>query len=175
MNLPTSRKAAKALGVARYFTGIACKNGHVAYRKTSDGHCIACNQERRKARGPNPKQRQREYSRQWREANPDRDRELKRQWTQRNPSHRRADVSNRRARIRNAKMAADAVTPLQLKRLAETQKHCHLCGKRFTKASPPTIDHVIPLVHGGRHEITNLALAHGACNNKKGARRLHLL
>jgi hypothetical protein len=39
---PASRKAAKALGIDRYFTAKACKNGHVRERITSNGHCIRC-------------------------------------------------------------------------------------------------------------------------------------
>lgn len=34
----------------------------------------------------------------------------------------------------------------------------------------PSIDHVIPLARGGRHEIANLQLAHYRCNLSKGAR-----
>ena len=40
-NLPKSRAEAKATGAKYYFTGEACKHGHVAPRKTK-GACVEC-------------------------------------------------------------------------------------------------------------------------------------
>lgn len=40
-NLPTSRAEAKAQGALYYFTGLPCKHGHVAPRKTK-GACVDC-------------------------------------------------------------------------------------------------------------------------------------
>ncbi len=37
-----NRKVAKSLGVPRYFTGKACKHGHVSERYTCDGTCYEC-------------------------------------------------------------------------------------------------------------------------------------
>lgn len=37
-----SRQDAKAQGLKRYFTGVACANGHVAERRVSDGKCPEC-------------------------------------------------------------------------------------------------------------------------------------
>ena len=37
-----SRQEAKEKGLIRYFTGIACRAGHLSERLTSDGHCITC-------------------------------------------------------------------------------------------------------------------------------------
>lgn len=54
--------------------------------------------------------------------------------------------------------------------------HCHLCGDLTdrTKAAPhpksPTIDHVIPLAQGGKHEMANVRTACFACNSIKGDR-----
>lgn len=36
------RRDAKAAGLKRYFTGVACKNGHTGERRVSDGMCLAC-------------------------------------------------------------------------------------------------------------------------------------
>ena len=33
-----------------------------------------------------------------------------------------------------------------------------------------SIDHVVPVIHGGTHERSNLAAAHLQCNLRKGAR-----
>lgn len=37
------RGRARDAGLLRYFTGVPCKNGHVAERLTSTGQCFACN------------------------------------------------------------------------------------------------------------------------------------
>lgn len=50
---------------------------------------------------------------------------------------------------------------------------CHLCRKRIDwslKSPHPlsfTLDHVVPLAKGGRHEYANLASAHRQCNCEK--------
>lgn len=40
-NLPKTRLEAKAVGATHYFTGVPCKHGHIAPRKTK-GACIEC-------------------------------------------------------------------------------------------------------------------------------------
>jgi 5-methylcytosine-specific restriction endonuclease McrA len=62
-----------------------------------------------------------------------------------------------------------------LQKLLAKEKRCHICGRRFTKKNPATIDHVTPLVLGGTNDLGNLALAHGSCNSEKGGRRTRLL
>jgi hypothetical protein len=42
-----SRKEAKVHGLERYFTGTACKRGHVSERYTKGAHCVSCTVERR--------------------------------------------------------------------------------------------------------------------------------
>lgn len=44
---------------------------------------------------------------------------------------------------------------------------CQYCQKRMSEKRL-TIDHVVPLSRGGRHEWTNVVTACSACNNKKG-------
>ncbi len=43
--LPSSPKAAKEIGSKRYFTGIACKHGHVCERYTFSARCIMCSRD----------------------------------------------------------------------------------------------------------------------------------
>lgn len=45
-----TREAAAEAGVNRYFTGIACKKGHMAERKVKGYVCTTCARERQKAR-----------------------------------------------------------------------------------------------------------------------------
>ena len=63
------------------------------------------------------------------------------------------------------------------KRILATQSICALCGKPVDKSlkSPhpmsPSVDHIIPVAKGGHpSEITNLQLAHRACNRAKADR-----
>lgn len=46
---------------------------------------------------------------------------------------------------------------------------CSYCERHVSRAQA-TYDHVIPRAQGGKSEWTNLCLACGACNRKKGAR-----
>ena len=44
--LLVTKKEAEAQGLARYFTGVLCKRGHVAERRTSSSDCVECSKER---------------------------------------------------------------------------------------------------------------------------------
>ena len=52
---------------------------------------------------------------------------------------------------------------------------CHICGKKIDMKLPhphpmsATLDHVIPIARGGKHEAKNLKAAHLSCNSAKGA------
>lgn len=51
---------------------------------------------------------------------------------------------------------------------------CHLCRRVINRKLPgthqrgPTIDHLVPLSHGGTDEPMNVAVAHRACNVRRG-------
>lgn len=55
---------------------------------------------------------------------------------------------------------------------------CHLCGEKIPPAARwpdplfGTVDHVLPLAHGGLHSYANCKPAHLSCNCKKGHRPL---
>lgn len=54
---------------------------------------------------------------------------------------------------------------------------CHLCSKRVSRADA-SIDHLVPLSHGGEHGLLNVALAHRLCNSLRsdvGAAQLRLI
>ena len=44
--MPKTGKEARFLGLPRYFTGIACKRGHIAERYAKSGHCMECDNAR---------------------------------------------------------------------------------------------------------------------------------
>ena len=45
-NLPKTREEARAIGSKAYFTGLFCKQGHIAKRWTATGNCATCQQQR---------------------------------------------------------------------------------------------------------------------------------
>lgn len=51
---------------------------------------------------------------------------------------------------------------------------CHLCRRKVNpKLRAPhrrsaTLDHLVPVSHGGTHDAANLALAHWSCNSSRG-------
>lgn len=45
---------------------------------------------------------------------------------------------------------------------------CHICHRKVSKATW-SLDHLVPLVHGGTHTLDNVALAHHQCNSLRGA------
>lgn len=59
--------------------------------------------------------------------------------------------------------------------IAPHPKANRLAVKRFTPHHPPVEDHVIPLFHGGRDDLSNLVLACSNCNSAKSAQRLTLV
>lgn len=99
---------------------------------------------------------------------------------QRKVQHRKENAKrriNRRAKIHDALVDPD----ITLERVFEKDNGiCYLCGDAcewidFTDAdgvfiagdSYPSIDHVIPLAKGGKHEWGNVRLAHMYCNTLK--------
>lgn len=44
-------------------------------------------------------------------------------------------------------------------------KGTYICGNKY-----PSIDHVVPIALGGKHQKDNVRLAHRVCNSKKGMR-----
>jgi len=53
---------------------------------------------------------------------------------------------------------------------------CQLCrqlvdsGVSWPAAMSASLDHILPLFHGGSHTLDNVQLAHLGCNMRKGAR-----
>jgi 5-methylcytosine-specific restriction endonuclease McrA len=53
-----------------------------------------------------------------------------------------------------------------LKLFRESHEHCHYCGV-WLELRFRTIDHVVPLSKGGRHNMDNIVVACKPCNCKK--------
>lgn len=57
----------------------------------------------------------------------------------------------------------------ELRDLRESAEGCHYCGRQLVLLER-TIDHVVPLIAGGRHERGNVVVSCRSCNSKKGDR-----
>jgi 5-methylcytosine-specific restriction endonuclease McrA len=71
-------------------------------------------------------------------------------------------------RRRNRKVGNGEAEYISLRAIAERDNWtCHLCQRPVTEKTW-SIDHLVPLVHGGAHARSNVALAHRLCNAVRG-------
>jgi len=161
MRIPTTRAEAKLLGATHYFTGLPCKHGHVALRKTK-GVCVECVKVEAKTSAP----RRAEYFAAYNKSPAGaaakaryyaenreaviakaltRPTEAKRRyrdsWKTNNPERVKADTSNRRRRHREA-------TPPWLTRAQKTEmRQMYQAAMAISKVSGESyvVDHIIPL------------------------------
>ncbi len=84
---------------------------------------------------------------------------------------RRAARAKRSAKYAETEGMSERVT---FRSLWERSSRCHICGelcsRRYVGSHPlaPTVDHIVPISRGGRHLVTNAAIAHMICNGFKG-------
>lgn len=145
-----SRKEALLAGEVTYFTGKECINGHMALRKVSDGHCLACNIQRRKDNRDKQNKataswRNSEKGREWKEKNREK---LLAYWAARDASPSEKYLGQRRRYDAFVKMLKRRATPFWL------SKEQTLAMRRFfERAAALTestgvkheVDHVVPL------------------------------
>lgn len=105
---------ALARGKTRFFTGEACKYGHVAERMVSNGSCVDCLNARRKARRDN-------YAnvKAWRKANPE-----------------KVNEQARRYRAKHPETSAKAKAKYREANLAEIRESDREAKARWRKANP---------------------------------------
>jgi len=82
---PISHATARASGLTRYFTGVACKHGHVAERFTSTRACVTCLGQKAKDWKKSNRAKATATSRAWNAANRERSRAFKNAWSKANP------------------------------------------------------------------------------------------
>ncbi len=75
-----SRKEAIAKGLRYYFTGKACKHGHVSRRVLRCGTCVQCKNKAISQWQKNNRAKVTQKARRWRKNNPERTREIWRKW-----------------------------------------------------------------------------------------------
>lgn len=104
-----TRAEAIAAGSTTYFTGVACKNGHIAKRWASDYSCNGCRTALTRANYAKNRDARRAYYREWSAANPEKksasrgwSREAQSEYRAKNKSRVRAWIASRRSAKLNA-------------------------------------------------------------------------
>jgi 5-methylcytosine-specific restriction endonuclease McrA len=118
-------------------------------------------------RWPKNIERRREYSRRYRQLNLEHLKEYLRNWQKTHPEHNRLRAQRRRARIKG-NGGVFTVKELTAMRIAQAGI-CAYCREQHNSYAL-TIDHIIPIDQGGRHEAANICLACKKCNSSKWAR-----
>lgn len=144
------------------FCGRACKTAASDKRRLLDGRERA----RNRKRYPKERRKRKKQARALYRATLPRQLETSRAWRRANPEKRYAHHANRRARKYNNPGFVE-VTEWEWRRMLRRNDYCcTYCGDR-----PATLvmDHIIPLVKGGRHAPGNVTPACAKCNGAKGS------
>lgn len=178
-----NRTAARASDEKFYATGEPCQNGHLVSRYVSTGVCVTCafkivkrhlarhpgieaaRTRKRRAKDPT---KHRKASLKWAKQNKTKIRDTYQRWRKENLELSRAlgrmNANNRRARRLNN---GGFFTLDDVAILFEKQKGlCAACSSDDRLE----IDHIMPLVLGGRNDPSNLQLLCLPCNRSKGGK-----
>jgi 5-methylcytosine-specific restriction endonuclease McrA len=100
----------------------------------------------------------------WRTAHPQRVRDTLNEWRRDHPEYCRDQ--ERRTRHRKQALAHERIVPLEI--YERDQQTCKICGL-WVDVSEMSLDHIVPMSVGGGYLYSNLQLAHGRCNSRRGA------
>ena len=186
------QKQALSVGDARYFTGNACKRGHISERFAKNATCVDCSALSGRLRyEANPasavaraaswatenRERVREIKTKWRLANVEEARALERasrrkypntakSWKSANAEQVRALKRNRKARLRAAEghHCANDIEEI----LDRQSGKCVYC--QTTLKGGYHVDHIIAISRGGSNWPFNLQILCASCNLQKGTK-----
>jgi len=146
-----TRAEASAAGLKRYFTGTSCRNGHLDDRYVHNGGCVQCGRDRKA-------KREKLYPERF---------EAKRKRLFESPAYKAKRAEYKRSREIRLRGNGVSIAASELSALRQRHgKRCAICGDK----SKLTIDHIIPLKAGGKHEARNIQFLCQPCNSSKGAR-----
>lgn len=176
----TSRKEAKAAGLTRYFTGVACPKGHICERFCSNRKCIRCLRT-----SDNAKRRNVQNGKKWRDKNPELYKKQNalyyqknsvlfkaraKAWSKANPEYSRVQTLKRIARKKNA---TGDYSIYDIRGLFTSQKgKCAAPHCKKDIINNYHIDHIQPLSRGGSNWPSNLQLLCPPCNGSKWNRTM---
>jgi hypothetical protein len=142
-----SRVDAQRRGLKRFFTGTACRRGHVAERLVSDSKCVVCERARFLA---------------WQAAHPEKSRAKVRAWLAAHPDHKAAA----RGRL-HALGRAPGCVPVDFD--LEQTIPFYTEARRRTRETGVSheVDHILALSLGGLHTASNLQVITEAANLEK--------
>lgn len=175
-----SRWEAKRLGERFYFSGVACKHGHLSERLVSSGVCRVCKvissrEERKADPGTWSRRRQRDpekyraYRRNYYHTK-NKENHLRVAKATRNPLTHRCGEARRRARKRGNGGLCSREEALEILRLQKYKCACG-CGTKLGKEGQHGhLDHIVPVIRGGSSDRRNLQWLAKPCNCSKHAR-----
>lgn len=111
------------------------------------------------------RERRMQYDREYREENKTKRYSYHKKWVDLNRDKISVFNQKRRARKKNADGEFSARDYAALKKYYD---RCVYCGKE----GKLSVDHVMPLAKGGKHELSNMVLACRSCNSSKGGKTL---
>jgi 5-methylcytosine-specific restriction endonuclease McrA len=167
-----SRDDARAKGLVLFYTGIACRRGHICERYVSGYTCVMCTKlplykEKVKAHDKKNKEHRRAYLRKWKVENRDRVNELGCLWAKRNPEKHAMRARLRRARVLGIEGSHTVEEVLEL--FAKQKFKCASCFIRLHDEYE--VDHNIPVTKpGSTNWITNIQILCVSCNRRKNAK-----
>ena len=99
----------------------------------------------------------------------------KRAWGKTNKGRKYGRLQRQRRRARLKDITSVGVTGAQWDTVcaAHVNDAGEVCCKYCKQPCSPTIDHVVPIARGGRHEPSNVVPACGGCNSSKAAHLIH--
>ena len=161
-----ARATAKAEGLSRYFTGVACKHGHVAERYTGNKTCCECANTTANATKSKNRAKYSLSSSVWQRKNPDRLAQYQRTQNAKRPGTRNLWTANYRSAkaTRMPKWLNDG----QIFELESVYTYCSALRKVGLDYH---VDHIVPLRGGfvsGLHVPWNLQVLPGRENMSKG-------
>lgn len=154
-----SRLTAAAAGLSRFFTGEACKYGHIVERFVSSGACVICRyawkNNKSSDRYKNEKRNRSSYDKNWVKNNPEK---VKLQWKRQRDKRKKLSL-----RAPNFSLKKHVIFDLVVKQKGKCGNCLVYLDGKFH------LDHIRPLALNGGESKRNFQLLCVACNIKKSA------